>query len=271
MIARRAKIMCPPTSTAAMMMRPLLCHPRNITCSNPARATCIPLRRFLSTPPPPPPSPSSPNPPPEERRKPDLYENIYTLPNLLTLSRIASCPLLGYYIVTNQTLPATLTLAYAGVSDLVRRLALFLLKCLGADGLWNTGRRMACKEVRHGQRDGIDPGPGSRQGSHDHFNMHPRCQRLSASSFGCRHSWSRCGLVSLCVLLALHLSPSPRAFLLPHSVWSSVWCILNPSASVCRKHSPASGTLAFLQPKCSQPRCPSTTLSYSSVLWVAPS
>ena len=53
-------------------------------------------------------------------KKPDLHENIYTVPNALTLSRILACPLLGYYIVQSQFMPATILLFYAGVSDLVR-------------------------------------------------------------------------------------------------------------------------------------------------------
>lgn len=56
----------------------------------------------------------------KEEKKKDLYENIYTWPNLLTLSRIAATPALGYFIVTHQTVPATILLAYAGISDIVR-------------------------------------------------------------------------------------------------------------------------------------------------------
>lgn len=100
------------------------------------------LRRHQST------APSS-HPPPEEspgglqeqqqepklpdvkqnQKKKDLYENIYTWPNLITLSRIASTPLLGYFIVTNQTLPATVALAYAGISDIVRFFPIDLFRC----------------------------------------------------------------------------------------------------------------------------------------------
>lgn len=54
----------------------------------------------------------------------DLYENIYTLPNLLTLSRIVACPALGYFIVQGDFVWATSLLVYAGVSDLVRLLSL---------------------------------------------------------------------------------------------------------------------------------------------------
>lgn len=98
----------------SILRQPCLLPPSLLkhTRSNLPRTTCL-FRRLLST------RPSSQS-PSQTEKKPDLYENIYTLPNLLTLSRIASCPLLGYFIYTNQTLPATLTLAYAGVSDLVR-------------------------------------------------------------------------------------------------------------------------------------------------------
>jgi hypothetical protein len=54
-----------------------------------------------------------------ELPKQPLRENIYTLPNLLTLSRIAACPLLGYYIVQGRMVPAALLLAYAGATDIV--------------------------------------------------------------------------------------------------------------------------------------------------------
>lgn len=48
-----------------------------------------------------------------------VRENIYTLPNLLTVSRILACPVLGYYIVQENFVVATSLLAYAGLTDLV--------------------------------------------------------------------------------------------------------------------------------------------------------
>ena len=54
-----------------------------------------------------------------QKHKPAIKENIYTLPNLLTLSRIFSCPVLGWSIlVANYHLAAGL-LVYAGLTDLV--------------------------------------------------------------------------------------------------------------------------------------------------------
>lgn len=48
-----------------------------------------------------------------------LKENIYTLPNLLTVSRIIACPILGWSIVEGQFHLATSLLLYAGLTDLV--------------------------------------------------------------------------------------------------------------------------------------------------------
>ena len=48
-----------------------------------------------------------------------IRENIYTLPNLLTVSRILSCPILGWSILNNDFYLATGLLVYAGASDLV--------------------------------------------------------------------------------------------------------------------------------------------------------
>jgi cardiolipin synthase len=50
----------------------------------------------------------------------DRHENIYTLPNLITLSRIAATPVIGYFILQGDFIWATSLLFYAGVSDLVR-------------------------------------------------------------------------------------------------------------------------------------------------------
>ncbi|KAJ7117850.1 CDP-alcohol phosphatidyltransferase-domain-containing protein [Mycena epipterygia] len=69
-------------------------------------------RKYFSTRPPLcfPDSPSSP--------KPALKENIYTLPNLLTVSRIIACPILGWSILEGQFHLATSLLVYAGLTDL---------------------------------------------------------------------------------------------------------------------------------------------------------
>ncbi|KAJ3752803.1 CDP-alcohol phosphatidyltransferase-domain-containing protein [Lentinula raphanica] len=52
------------------------------------------------------------------RRKLALRENIYTLPNLLTTSRILACPAIGWSILQGQFDLATSLLVYAGLTDL---------------------------------------------------------------------------------------------------------------------------------------------------------
>ncbi|KAF9466149.1 CDP-alcohol phosphatidyltransferase-domain-containing protein [Collybia nuda] len=54
--------------------------------------------------------------PPET--KPTPRENIYTLPNALTVSRIVACPVLGWSILQNDFTLATTLLVYAGLTDL---------------------------------------------------------------------------------------------------------------------------------------------------------
>lgn len=61
----------------------------------------------------------------------DLYENIWTLPNALTVSRLIACPFLGYFIVHNQMGYAVALLAYAGVTDLVSPLRYVIYSHLG--------------------------------------------------------------------------------------------------------------------------------------------
>ena len=60
------------------------------------------------------------NEPPEpEKKERELRENIYTITNALTVSRILSCPVLGWAIVQGKFGLATGILVYAGVSDWV--------------------------------------------------------------------------------------------------------------------------------------------------------
>lgn len=60
-----------------------------------------------------------PAPPTETAPKPTLRENVYTIPNLLTVSRIISCPVLGWSILSGDYHLATGLLVYAGLTDLV--------------------------------------------------------------------------------------------------------------------------------------------------------
>jgi hypothetical protein len=54
-----------------------------------------------------------------QSQKPALRENIYTFPNLLTASRIAACPALGWAILSDNYAAATGLLLYAGITDWV--------------------------------------------------------------------------------------------------------------------------------------------------------
>ena len=65
---------------------------------------------------------------PKETTKPNVSgkpqvvgaEKIWTIPNGLTISRILSCPVLGYAILHDDFYVATGLLVYAGLTDLVR-------------------------------------------------------------------------------------------------------------------------------------------------------
>ena len=48
-----------------------------------------------------------------------LHENIYTLPNFLTFTRLLAAPAVGYLLVHDQHIPALALFVYAGVTDLV--------------------------------------------------------------------------------------------------------------------------------------------------------
>ncbi|TFK71443.1 hypothetical protein BDN72DRAFT_837684 [Pluteus cervinus] len=56
---------------------------------------------------------------PEKTKKPTLRENIYTIPNILTVSRILACPVLGWSILEGNFVLSTSLLAYAGITDWV--------------------------------------------------------------------------------------------------------------------------------------------------------
>lgn len=60
------------------------------------------------------------NPRVSERFQTVKTEKIWTIPNALTVSRILSCPVLGYAILHDNFYVATGLLVYAGLTDLVR-------------------------------------------------------------------------------------------------------------------------------------------------------
>ncbi|KAL1992913.1 hypothetical protein VTN49DRAFT_3669 [Thermomyces lanuginosus] len=48
-----------------------------------------------------------------------LHENIYTIPNVLTFSRLVAAPVVGYLLVNNYHGAALSLFAYAGITDLI--------------------------------------------------------------------------------------------------------------------------------------------------------
>lgn len=58
-------------------------------------------------------------PPPSPSLTPTLHEDIYNLPNVLTFSRIAAAPFIGYFVFHDQHAWALGLFAYAGISDLL--------------------------------------------------------------------------------------------------------------------------------------------------------
>lgn len=48
-----------------------------------------------------------------------VHENIYTVPNLLTFSRLLAAPAVGYLLVNHHHAAALSLFAYAGITDLV--------------------------------------------------------------------------------------------------------------------------------------------------------
>jgi len=84
-----------------------------------SRLPLLQLPRHYSSLPPTPPTTTSTSTPSPSPTLPK-HENIYTIPNALTLARILACPAIGYYIVKGELGIATSLLFVAGVSDLVR-------------------------------------------------------------------------------------------------------------------------------------------------------
>ncbi|KAM0511959.1 hypothetical protein ACHAPE_009315 [Trichoderma viride] len=55
----------------------------------------------------------------KQKSTPAVHEDIYTIPNFLTVTRIAASPVIGYLILQDANTWAVGLLAYAGLSDLV--------------------------------------------------------------------------------------------------------------------------------------------------------
>jgi cardiolipin synthase (CMP-forming) len=63
--------------------------------------------------------PSNPTPTPIAKKDPTLREDIYTLPNILTFTRLVAAPFVGYFVLHDQHAWAVGLFAYAGVTDLL--------------------------------------------------------------------------------------------------------------------------------------------------------
>ena len=71
-------------------------------------------RLFHPQPPTPPPTkPASPPAPPADKS----HENIYTLPNILTATRLVAAPVVGYLVLHGAHAPALALFVYAGATD----------------------------------------------------------------------------------------------------------------------------------------------------------
>ncbi|BGP15625.1 hypothetical protein JCM10213v2_003614 [Rhodosporidiobolus nylandii] len=105
-----------PSSSLSPLARP---RPLPQALRRPAPSSPFLTLRALSTTPPAPSSPPSPPSPEKEKQPLERRENIYTLPNALTVARILATPAIGYYVLQGDWAMATGLLAAAGVSDLV--------------------------------------------------------------------------------------------------------------------------------------------------------
>lgn len=112
----------PSSRTSLLCSTPFYKYTRALSYSNSSSSNSSPT-------PPRPSSQSSSNPTTDSTTSapstPTIRENIYTIPNALTVSRIIACPILGYSIVQGDFVLATGLLAYAGISDWVSVSAYF--------------------------------------------------------------------------------------------------------------------------------------------------
>lgn len=76
-----------------------------------------------------------------------LRENIYTIPNVLTVSRIVACPVLGWAVLEGNYEVATGLLVYAGLSDLV---CVPLTRFFSRSDPFREGRRSFGSKIQHG-------------------------------------------------------------------------------------------------------------------------
>ncbi|UNI16257.1 Cardiolipin synthase (CMP-forming) [Purpureocillium takamizusanense] len=130
-LPRRAVVSTPRTAFLLRLLRPS--YPRPCFCLPAARRLYSPDRPSSSSPRPSP-IPAKPTPKPPSRDAPDsqprvvsladakgdvLHEDIYTIPNFLTLTRLIAAPVIGYLVLHDTHAWAVGLFAYAGVTDLL--------------------------------------------------------------------------------------------------------------------------------------------------------
>lgn len=95
----------------------LLCKPCSLPIFHKAPTQKLLFRPYSQFPP----TPAQPQKPKDDATPAKTTrENIYTIPNLLTISRILACPVLGWSIVEGNFVLASSLLLYAGLTDFVR-------------------------------------------------------------------------------------------------------------------------------------------------------
>lgn len=140
---------------------------------------------------------------------PSSHENIYTIPNILTMTRLVAAPLVGYFLVHDYHQAALALFAYAGITDLVdgyiaRRYNLqtvvgTIIDPMADKLLMTIG--VACLAV-----NGSIPG---KQLTDHYVGEIPTCTAMltCSNSVARRHySWSRCRPCYIRDLLSLDLT-----------------------------------------------------------------
>ena len=145
------------------------------------------------------------------------HENIYTLPNILTFSRLIAAPIVGYLIIHDLHIPALGLFIYAGVTDLVdgwiaRRWCLQTVLGTVIDPMADKALMtvvticLAVKEVLPGK----STMPVSSSPPYNLCNRPTNTNASPPSSPPSNyHPWPRRSPRPVSLLLPLHLSPTP--------------------------------------------------------------
>ncbi len=74
-------------------------------------------------------------------------ENVYTVPNAITVARLAATPYIGYLILTGDTTPAFYWSLAAGASDVVRRACWARNKAIFSLLFTNDSLKLSCIDL----------------------------------------------------------------------------------------------------------------------------